>query len=113
MDFLTVLKLIAALLTTATGLLGLFRPAAVYGFIGLSAGGPRGVSEIRAIFGGLFIGLGIGAFILGAPAYRMLGLAYLSIAAARAFSMVYDRSYEKSNLISLVTEMILGIILIL
>jgi uncharacterized membrane protein len=73
----------------------------------------RGVSEIRAIFGGLFIGLGLAPLFLGATAYQMLGIGYLAIAVARAFSMVFDKSYAQSNIISLVIEIVLGAILVI
>ena len=72
----------------------------------------RGVSEIRSIFGGLFIGLGIAPLILGTAAFRMLGLSYLAIAAARGFSTAFDRSYDRSNIISLIIEIVFGIVLI-
>lgn len=113
MDVLMVLKILAALATVATGLLALVNPSAAYGFTGLQASGVRGVSEMRAIFGGLFIALGIVPLFLGETAYLMLGIAYLAIAAARLFSIFFDRSYAKSNIISLVTEIILGVILVL
>lgn len=113
MNVLTILKIIAALATAATGLLAFINPAAAYGFTGLTANGVRGVSEIRAIFGGLFIALGIAPLFLGTPAYRMLGIAYLAIAAARAFSILFDKSTAQSNLISLAIEIVLGIILVL
>jgi hypothetical protein len=108
-----ILKIIAALLTAATGLLALIKPDATYGFIGLNANGVRGVSEIRSIFGGMFIALGIVPLFLGPVAYQMLGITYLAIAAARAFSIVFDKSYAQSNLISLVIEILLGAILVI
>ena len=108
-----VFKIIAAMLTIATGLLAFIKPSAAYGFIGLTPNGVRGVSEIRGIFGGLFIGLGLAPFFLGIPAYQMLGIGYLAIAAARAFSVLFDKSYEQSNLISLATEIVFGILLII
>ena len=108
-----ILKIIAALATVATGLLAFVKPTATYGFIGLNANGVRGVSEIRAIFGALFIGLGLAPLLLGATAYQMLGIGYLAIAVARTFSIVFDKSYAQSNLISLVIEIVLGAILIL
>jgi hypothetical protein len=43
----------------------------------------------------------------------MLGISYLAIAAARAFSIVFDKSTAQSNLISLVIEVVLGGILVL
>ena len=113
MDFIQILQVIAALATVATGLLGLIKPSATYGFIGLTAQGPRGVSEIRSIFGGLFIGLGLAPLFLGETAYLMLGISYLAIAVARAFSIIFDKSTAQSNLISLGIEIVLGIILVI
>lgn len=113
MNIIDILKVIAAVATVATGLLAFFKPAAVYGFTGLTASGARGISEIRGIFGGLFIALGIAPFFLGEQAYLVLGFSYLGIAITRAFSIAYDKSYEQSNIISLVIEIVLGIILVL
>src|SRR4030066_668742 len=113
MDFLTVLKIIAALATAGTGLLAFVKPPAAYGFTGLNPNGVRGVSEMRAIFGGLFIALGLAPLFLGPTAYQMLGIAYLGIAAARAFSMTFDKSYARSNIISLIFEIVFGGILVI
>jgi hypothetical protein len=113
MSILSILKFIAAVLTAATGLLALVKPTAVYGFTGLTAVGARGISEIRAIFGGLFIALGVAPFIFGAPAYTILGVGYLAIAAARLVSIFIDRSTDSSNLISLAIEIVCGVILVL
>ena len=113
MDFLLILKVIAALATVATGLLALVKPTAVYGFTGLTAPGARGISEIRSIFGGLFIGVGVAPLFLGPVAYQMLGIGYLAIALARLVSILLDKSYDKSNWISLGIEIVLGIILVI
>ncbi len=113
MDILFILQVIAAMLTIATGLLALIRPGAVPGFTGLTAAGPRGISEIRSIFGGLFIALGSAPFIIGEAAFGVLGFSYLGIAVVRLFSIFFDKSKEQSNIISLVIEIVLGIILVL
>lgn len=113
MDILAILKIVAAIGTVATGLLALVKPDAAYGFTGLSAGGARGISEIRSIFGGLFIGLGVAPFFLGAAGFQMLGIGYLAIALARLFSILFDKSYDSSNWISLVIEIVFGIILVI
>jgi hypothetical protein len=113
MSFLLILKMVAALATAAVGVLGLVKPAALHGFTGLQAAGPRGISEIRGSFGGLFIGLGIAPLLLGQAAYPVLGIGYVALGAARAFSIVFDKSYERSNLISLGSEIVLGLILVL
>ncbi len=113
MNILIVLKYIAALGTAATGVLALVRPTAVYGFTGLTAEGPRGISEIRSIFGGLFIALGLAPFFFGETAFRVLGVGYLAIALVRLVSIFLDKSTAQSNLISLAIEVIFGLILIL
>jgi hypothetical protein len=114
MTFLEILKIIMAVVTIATGLISLIRPRAVQGFTGLTAPGPRGITEIRAILGGGFVGLGLAPLILGVPAaYQMLGIAYLAIAVARIAGIALDKSFERSNWISLVVEIVAGIILVL
>jgi hypothetical protein len=114
MDILQILKIVAALATVATGLISLVKPRSIKGFTGLEATGPRGITEIRAVLGGLFIGLGLAPFILAAPqVYQALGIAYLAIGAVRAMSMVLDRSVVQSNVISLAVEIVFGIILVL
>jgi hypothetical protein len=114
MDILFILKVICALATVATGLISLIAPRAIKGFTGLEATGPRGVTEIRAVMGALFIGLGASPFLLGAPqVYQAIGIMYLAIGAVRAVSMFLDRSVMQSNTISLIVEIVFGIILVL
>jgi hypothetical protein len=113
MDILQIIRILIALATIATGLLALLRPHSIRGFTGLIADGPRGVSEIRAVLGGAFIGLGLAALLLGGlDAYRTLGITYSAIAAVRAISIVVDRSPARSNLISLVVEVVFGVLLL-
>ena len=114
MSLLEILKIAIAVATIATGLIALWRPRSVTGFTGLEPRGVRGISEIRAVLGGLFIGAGLAPLIYAVPAaYRMLGLIYLAIGIARAFSIVYDRSTERSNLISLAVEAVFGLVLLI
>ena len=114
MKTLEVLQVVIAVATIATGAVSLLRPESIRGFTGLLAEGPRGITEIRAIMGGVFIALGVAPLVLGAPeAYRTLGITYLVIAVIRAVSMVVDRSVVSSNIISLVVEIVFGVILML
>jgi hypothetical protein len=111
---LNILQIIAAIGTIVTGAVSLVWPRKIKGFTGLEAPGPRGVTEIRAILGGFFIALGISPLVLNAPAaYQMLGITYLVVAGVRAVSMVIDKSIESSNIISLVVEIVFGVILVL
>lgn len=110
---LRILHIVAAIATVMTGLFSLLFPMKVRGFTGLELPGSRGVTEVRAILGGFFIALGAAPLLFSSrDMYLMLGLAYLGVASVRLVSMFIDRSLEKSNYISLVTEILLGIILI-
>jgi hypothetical protein len=114
MNILKILQIIAVIGTILTGMLSLFWPKMAEGFTGLTAPGGRGITEIRSILGALFIGLGIAVFVLGTrEVYQMLGIMYLAIGAVRAISMVIDKSIEQSNIISLIVEIIFGVILVL
>jgi len=113
MNALEILQILAALATAATGLFSLLAPTKITGFTGLQPVGGRGITELRAVLGALFIALGVAPLFLGPIAYLMLGIGYLAIGAVRAVSMLVDRSVVQSNVISLVTEIVLGVILIL
>ena len=114
MNILKILQLIAVIATILTGLVSLVNPRSVQGFTGLTAPGGRGITEIRSILGGLFIGLGIAVFLLGTrETYQMLGIMYLAIAAVRLVSIFVDKSSLQSNWISLAVEIIFGIILVI
>ena len=114
MNILKILQLIAVALTIVTGLVSLIWPRSVQGFTGLTAPDGRGITEIRSILGGLFIGLGIAVLVLATrEVYQMLGIMYLAIAAVRAISIFVDKSSVQSNWISLAIEIVVGIILVL
>jgi hypothetical protein len=111
---LNILKIVGAVATILTGLVSVFFPRGVFGFTGLNAPGARGIVEIRSILGGVFVGVGVAPFILqDASAYRMLGIMYLVIAAVRLVATFIDKSFEQSNIISLVVEIVFGVILVL
>jgi hypothetical protein len=108
------LQILAAIGTILTGLVSLIRPRSVQGFTGLRADSGRGITEIRAVLGGFFVALGAAPLILDAvAAYQMLGIAYLVVAATRAVSMFVDQSVERSNIISVVVEIVFGVILVI
>jgi hypothetical protein len=111
---LQVLQIVAAVGTVLTGLVSLLRPRAVESFTGLRPAGPRGITEIRAVLGAFFVGLGGSALVLRDPAaYMMLGITYLTVAVVRAVSMVVDKSVMSSNIISVIVEVVFGVILVL
>ncbi len=99
--------------TVASGLVLLVKPESASGFTGLAPEAARGITEIRAAMGGVFIALGVAPMFLGRPAERVLGLVYLAIAAVRTPFMFADGSAgEQSNWISLAFEVAAATILL-
>ena len=114
MDILLILKYVAVAVTLFTGFYSLIVPKKIKGFTGLEASSPRATTEIRAVMGGTFVGLGIAAVLFPVKeVFMTLALAYTTIGVIRGISMVVDKSVERSNLISLVSEVILVIMLVL
>lgn len=111
---LHILKIIAGIATILTGAVSLFWPLNVLAFTGLEVSGGRGITEIRSVLGAFFIGLGGAVLYFNTTeTYQMLGITYLAVAVVRAVSMFVDKSVVSSNIISLVVEVIFGIILVL
>ena len=105
MDVVQTLKIVAAIGTIAAGATSIVLPRSAESFTGLSAVSPRGVSEIRAVLGALFVGLGVAALLFRSPdAYRTLGIGYAAVAAVRVASIALDRASTSSNWISFVSE---------
>ncbi len=112
--FVIILRWIVILGTLATGLIALFKPTSILGFVGFEGIGGRGITEVRSIIGGLFIGLAAAPLILNDPvAYKMLGIAYLAIGITRLPAMFLDRSVVSSNWISVGVEFVFGLFLLL
>lgn len=111
---LPVLKIIVCIATIITGGIALFKPESIFTFIGLRADSGRGITELRSVMGSGLIALG--AVPLFFPIYEtflMLGIAYLAVAVVRFISMFLDISISWSNMISFMTEVVFGIILVI
>jgi len=89
---LRLLRFLVLAATVASGLVLVVKPESVSGFTGLAPDAARGITEIRAAMGGVFIALGVAPLFLRRPAERVLGLVYLAIAAVRAPFMFADGS---------------------
>jgi uncharacterized membrane protein HdeD (DUF308 family) len=112
--FLSILQYIACGFTILVGAYSLFAPQSAGKFTGLTPEGGRGVTEIRAVLGMFFVALGLFPILFPTDAaFQMLGFAYLLVGAARLVSIFVDKSGNQSNWISVVSEFVLGIILIL
>ena len=86
------MNLALALLSIGLGSFGWLAPRYTMAMLDLQpAGSSMGHSEIRAVSGALFIGLGLGAIFLSEPfAYAMLGFAWAGAAIGRLTSIIAD-----------------------
>ena len=114
MSWLMVLKYLMVAVTLVTGIISIFWPANIKGFTGLEASSPRATSEIRAVMGGVFVGLALAVVLFRTPeVFKMLGIAFAAIALVRSISIVVDHAAVQSNIVSLISEIVMAVILIL
>jgi hypothetical protein len=114
MSFITIIQILVDVLTITTGVYALFAPRKIKGFTGLFPDNPRGITEIRAVMGGVFIALGVAAlYFHSSSTNMMLGVVYLVIGFIRTISMFVDKSLVPSNFISLAVEIVFGIMMLI
>jgi len=105
---------VGAIITIVAGCLGLVWPKQVSRTIGLQIPGRLGTSEVRATYGGLFIGAGLAVVLISSgEAALVLGAAWAGAFTARAMSFVFDSSRTKENAAGLVIEGVIAGLLIL
>lgn len=89
---LEIINIALALTSIVLGAFGYLAPKYTMALLDLRpAGSSMGHSEIRAVSGALFIGLGLGALFLNEPfAYAMVGFAWAGAAIGRLTSILAD-----------------------
>jgi Domain of unknown function (DUF4345) len=101
----SVFNLIGAGLTIGLGIIGLLKPMTIGPLVGIMPTEPRGLSEIRATYGGLFIGLGgLALYAQDVKIYAAVGCGWIGAAIARICSIVVDRQMSKMNIGGIVLE---------
>jgi hypothetical protein len=104
---------IGAAISISAGLLGLVWPRPVSRVIGLALPSPLGMSEVRATYGGFFVGAGLAVILIGRrDAALVLGAAWGGACLARAASFLIDRSRTKENIAGLVIEALVSVLLL-
>ena len=105
---------IGSFISVIAGCLGLIWPKQVSRIIGLQIPGRLGQSEVRATYGGLFIGAGVAVVLIASSdAALVLGAAWAGAFIARVISFVIDKSRTKENIAGLVIEGVMAALLIL
>ena len=100
------LNIALALLSIGLGAIGWLAPRYTMDVLDMAPrGSTMGLSEIRAASGALFIGLGLGAIVLGTPlAYAMVGFAWGGAAIGRLTSIVADGEVTRQKVTFFVIE---------
>ncbi|MEL6639975.1 MAG: DUF4345 family protein [Pseudomonadota bacterium] len=105
-----ILNIIFAFVSIALGCFGWLAPK--YTMSALNLDGhtdTMGMSEVRASVGCLFVGMGIGALIIGTPAaYAMLGFCWVGAAVGRLTSCLKDGATQK-KWIYFIVEAVVGL----
>ena len=105
---------VGAGISIIAGCLGLIWPNQVSRTIGLHIPGRLGVSEVRATYGGLFIGAGLAVLLIASSdASLVLGAAWGGAFVARAISFAVGESRSRENVAGLAIEGLMAILLIL
>ena len=98
--------------TLMLGLFGLIAPMRAARMVGLVPDGSRGIAELRATYGGLFIAMGLACLVLqDSAAYGVAAFARRGAAVGRAISMAVDRHVSGLNAGGLALEALLGALL--
>jgi len=104
---------LGAAVNVILGCLGLLFPKQVSHVLGIHPEGPRGISEVRATYGGFFLGLGLGCLATQSDtAFLVAGSAWCGAAIARLMSVVADKSRSRENIIGLLVEATVGLMLL-
>jgi len=112
----TITSYAAALFSLSLGLYGLIVPAGALRLIGLQTvpGLAHSISEIRATYGGVFIGVSLYPLISGEPhAFLALAAAWILAGLCRLASVVIDGATTRFNITSVAIELGVGALIAL
>lgn len=109
MDWTLAPALAGAAIVTLIGVAAAVRPEAVAS-VGVAATSPLGRSEIRAVFGGMFVALGLACLITREPiVFAVVGAAWLADVAVRLISVFIDRVPGRDAVTVLAIGSLLGV----
>ncbi|MBN2848502.1 MAG: hypothetical protein JXP72_08670 [Coriobacteriia bacterium] len=112
MDWRLVPALIAAAAMVAFGIGAALRPQSLE-WVGVRAESALGTSEIRAVFGGMFIALGVACLVMREPAvFAVVGAAWLADVTVRLMAIAVDRVPAREALTVLGIGSLMGVALV-
>jgi len=108
MNWMLAPALLAAALMVFVGISAAVKPSAL-SLVGVSTVSPLGTSEIRAVFGGMFIALGLACIITREPVvFAVVASAWFGDFLVRLVAVFVDRVSAREALTVLVTAALMG-----
>jgi hypothetical protein len=96
---------IGAGITLVIGLICFFKPTLILDPLGIVLKNPMAMSEARAVFGGLNLGMAVAAFTLGEPViFTAMGITWGTLTLARIWSLAVDGIGLKASIAPLVVD---------
>jgi hypothetical protein len=112
MTLVTLFHIYAVVITIKNGLFSALRLGWIKNKSGMETLTPRATTEMRAVWGGLLLGLGIAGLVFPIPEiYKTIGIVYMVRNVIRGVSMVLERSTDRAGLQGISYEVILAILL--
>jgi uncharacterized protein DUF4345 len=95
-------------------LLGALAPSRAALLVSIEPKGRTGVSEVRATYGGLFLGMGVACLLLqSSSAFAVASACWLGAALLRTVSLGLDRNPTVKNLRAIGIEAGIGVLFVL
>jgi hypothetical protein len=96
---------IAGTITLGLGIIAICLPSFIAEKVGIGAPDSFARSEVRATYGGLFVGFGAACFWLQSQeAFLVAGIAWVTAAVARLLSMLIERDVSGRNWLGILVE---------
>jgi hypothetical protein len=108
MTIVFILQNIGAAISFGLGFIAIFWPAKTETFVSIQSLGKEGNSEVRATYGGFFLGIALFALIAqNSTIFLVLGIGWLSASLIRLFTL-FIGFYTSKNLMGVIFEAIIG-----
>lgn len=108
MNMVFILQNIGAAISFGLGFIAIFWPTKTETFVSIQSLGKEGNSEVRATYGGFFLGIALFTLISqNATAFLVLGIGWLSASLIRLLTLCFG-FYTYKNLIGVIFEAIIG-----
>jgi hypothetical protein len=107
-----IVPIIGSILTIGLGVFGLLKPKTLGAATGIQPINASGVMELRALFGGVLLVLGLCALIARQPdIYLVTGLAFVGASIVKLISLSVDRPPVSQVLPGILFDLIVGLAL--